>query len=643
VIVVVDLGGQYAHLIVNRIRRLGVKAELFPLSSCEGVVNAFLPSVEKIGGIIFSGGGGTVVRCEGSGGDGADSILELVDMKHILSLDVPVLGLCLGHQFLAAALGGRGESVKEMSEYGPTDLTIAPPPADVPSNLWLLHGTGRNGTSNATVWMSHSDSVVALPPDLPFHVMANTSRCAVAAYAWPEKKIYGLQFHPEVTHSENGMQMLHAFTALCTAAPFSIGTYLNTIHTTILNLVKDRKVFIFVSGGVDSSVAFALLARILGKERCYGLLVDHGLLRKDEAATVVQAMREIGFDNLHLENASEYFLGRLKDVYDPEEKRKIIGECFLHVKEDVARRLNLSDEDWLLGQGTIYPDTIETGGTARSSKIKTHHNRIAAFDEMIRAGRLVEPLRDLYKDEVRALGRLLGLPPHLIYRHPFPGPGLGVRILCAREPFIPHSLSDIHTQTHTLLLRSSLSHFGFCTLPVRSVGVQGDNRSYKASVCLVPPVPLDQITDDEWIGIWKVAEDVPNYVPELNRVLLCLSHRVETLDLDHPFHVTPSYVTSERADKLRGADHVVTNLISEFGLYDHIWQFPVVLLPLGKSEGNECVVLRPVESAEAMTASAYRLDVKFLKSANEQITAIPGIDTVLYDLTSKPPGTIEWE
>eukprot|EP00008_Paramoeba_atlantica_P013203 CAMPEP_0201478034 /NCGR_PEP_ID=MMETSP0151_2-20130828/2957_1 /ASSEMBLY_ACC=CAM_ASM_000257 /TAXON_ID=200890 /ORGANISM="Paramoeba atlantica, Strain 621/1 / CCAP 1560/9" /LENGTH=659 /DNA_ID=CAMNT_0047858967 /DNA_START=812 /DNA_END=2791 /DNA_ORIENTATION=- len=647
-IAVVDFGGQYAHLIANRIRRLGVYAELMPAS--EETVQHISSSSERIAGLILSGGGGSVVKKrEEEKERETECFVKMVDVEVLLGLGVPILGLCLGHQYLSSALGGLVSEDPDMVEYGPTEMTILDAPSE--EAPWVLRGKGRNGTPNATVWMSHGDSVTRLPNRFPFVAMAKTDRCPVAAMACPQKKIFGFQFHPEVTHSENGMKMLEGFTDLCDTSPWDMSNYLSKIETVIKNQVKERKVFILVSGGVDSSVAFALLAKSLGKERCYGLLVDHGFLRHREAELVVQSMNEIGFDNLHLEDASELFLSRLKGKFDPEEKRKIMGQSFLDVKSDVAKRLHLSDDEWLLGQGTIYPDTIETGGTKHASKIKTHHNRIEAFDEMIKSGRLVEPLRDLYKDEVRALGRLLNLPSKLVDRHPFPGPGLGVRILCCKEPYHPDNLDTISEQTAALITNPLLETTSFSVLPIRSVGVQGDNRTYASSVSLFPPKPAHEMSQDYWDALWNVAERVPNSVRDVNRVLICLSHCSDVVvkgeggKKEQPFlvHSEAVELSPKRADRLRLADQIVHDLVCQMGLYDKIWQFPVVMVPIGVGEGNEGIVLRPVDSTEAMTASSFHLPFEFLSAANEKICKIDGIDTVFYDLTSKPPGTIEWE
>ncbi len=346
-------------------------------------------------------------------------------------------------------------------------------------------------------------------------------------------------------------------------------------------------------------------------------------MRKNEVVEISDAFRRLAITNLHVEDAAEEFLGNLRGIIDPEEKRRVIGATFLAVQRRVADRMGLHlEKGWLLGQGTIYPDTIETGGTRHADQIKTHHNRIEEIQRMIDRGLVIEPLKELYKDEVRILGEELGLPHELVWRHPFPGPGLAVRILCATMPSYP-----------------SAEHPGgavvrpHAVLPVRTVGVQGDSRSYRHALCLFSEDPC-VVSDEECL----LATTIPNTIPDFNRVVKCLSHAAPS-----PFVFSPGTVTRERADLLREADALAQSEICMADLHRAIWQFPVVLLPMGLRPGGQSVVLRPVESQEAMTATAARLPRALLERMTERLLSIPGIDLVFYDLTSKPPATIEWE
>lgn len=597
-IIVLDCGGQYAHLIASRIRRFGYRSEIH-------IAGTPAHQLADAAGIILSGGPQSVYE---AGSPQADA--------DIFDLGIPVLGICYGHQWIAHALGGQVTAGKT-KEYGKMEIEIS----DRQSALF------NDLPQRFVVWMSHGDAVTKLPDG--FHGTAASETCAIAAMANDERRIYGVQFHLEVTHSENGMEMLKRFVELCTPAPWSMKGYYEKIAEEVRREVGDlppsataragKKVFMLVSGGVDSTVAFTLLNKVLGTDRVQGLLVDTGLMRKGEIAQIDAAMQNIGINNLHIEDASALFFGRLRDVYEPEAKRAIIGDTFLDVQRDVAARLQLDGSDWMLGQGTIYPDTIETGGTAHADKIKTHHNRVPAIQKMMEEGRVIEPLKDLYKDEVRELGEEMGLAHELVWRHPFPGPGLGVRILCAAGGDQQSAISNQHDVDRS-------------TLPIRSVGVQGDGRTYRQAVVLFDQ---NQLPTHEH---WNLATSIPNTNPQFNRVLFCL-----TESQPKAFVLTPGCITQQRADLLREADAIVDEEMRKAGLYEEIWQFPVVLLPVGFVRGEQTVVLRPVHSEEAMTANAVDVPATVLKVMSQRIMKLAGISTVLLDLTNKPPGTIEWE
>ena len=595
-IVILDFGSQFAHLIGNRIRKLGAWSEVVPVHTSAKAIAAMDPA-----GIILSGGPQSVFEKNAPKPD-----------DHIFSLDVPFLGICYGHQLIAHHFGGRIAS--EHKEFGKAEF----------------HHTGGelfvDVPSSSVVWMNHGDSVVELPKE--FSVTGSTDKCHIAAYEHTKKRIYSVQFHPEVTHSEEGDTILKNFVRLCGVEnTWSIAEVTKTLLSDIQTRVGNRNVFLMVSGGVDSSVAFALLNKALGEKRVYGLFVDHGMLRKDEAKEVIRMMTEAGFSNLHVADESEYFLQRLQGVTAPEEKRAIIGDAFLEVQKKVAKSLHLDSDMWLLGQGTIYPDHIETGGSAHASKIKTHHNRVPEIEKMIAEGRIIEPLADFYKDEVRDIGREIGLPEEMISRHPFPGPGLGVRILCQ------HTTSPLpHWEERELAIRNAFS-VQADILPVRSVGVQGDARSYRH--------PLVLFSEKSAHHHLSLATDIPNAFPEINRVLFCLSQPSLPTRF---FPVLPAEITRKRIRILQEADAIVRHILLREGLHDAVWQFPVVLLPFGVRDGSESIILRPIQSENAMTATAVIFEVPILRQmADEILTQIPEISAVFLDMTSKPPGTIEWE
>ncbi len=599
-IVILDFGGQYAHLIASRIRRFGFKAYILPADTKAQVLR-------NVAGIILSGGPQSVYEAGSPQADPA-----------ILDLDIPVLGLCYGHQWLAQALGGT-VAPGAVKEYGPVMLTRVQSAKVGTYESALFEGLPKA----FTVWMSHGDEVKTLPAG--FMTIASTEHCANAAMANASKKIFGIQCHIEVVHTEHGMEILRRFVDLCSPESWSIESYAAHVGEEILKEVGSRKVFMLVSGGVDSTVAFTLLNQVLGKDRVQGLLVDTGLMRKGEVAQILKAFEPLGIRNLQVEDASEKFFAALNGIYDPEAKRAVIGKTFLDVQREVSERMGLRIEDgWMLGQGTIYPDTIETGGTKNSDKIKTHHNRVELVQKMIEEGLVIEPLKELYKDEVRKLGEELGLPHDLVWRHPFPGPGLGVRILCAS---VPAALPEAITQEQGGDTKEQM------VLPVRSVGVQGDGRTYRHALALFHK---DHAAPTE--EHYALASSIPNGSRTINRVLFCLSHGAS-------FHIafTPTFITATCADLLQEADAIVMDAVRKAGLYEHIWQFPVVLAPFGTKEGGRSIILRPIESTDAMTAAAYRLPREVLENITQSILTLKGIDAVFLDLTNKPPGTIEWE
>jgi len=506
-------------------------------------------------------------------------------------------------------------------EYGLAQLEVKNP-------IGILEGL----SPSSRIWMSHFDTVQTLAEG--FEILASTEDCPTAVVGNVEKNHYGIQFHAEVTHSQEGMKLLDNFLKLCKAErDWNMKQFIQDEMEKIKEKVGDKKVFLLVSGGVDSTVCFALLEKALGPERVYGMLVDTGLMRYQEAEKVKKALNAAGFNNLHVADKKDLFLERLKGVSEPEAKRKIIGELFWEVKESVAEELGLNAEEWIMGQGTIYPDTIESGGTKNADKIKTHHNRVDLVQEMIAAGRVIEPIAELYKDEVRELGEELGLPHALVWRHPFPGPGLGVRLLCTdhaeverHEDFEP--LSDAITD----FIRSRFAGLEIVAkvLPCKSVGVQGDERTYAHPVALFT-------TLREWDTLEQISTALTNNFPQINRVMLVLKG-----EMGH-FNLKLADTSAERVELLQRVDHAVTGVMAEAPYTYDIWQFPVVLVPVSTMEAQESIVLRPIVSTEAMTASFAKIDAVTLEKLTEKIVAHPGLTHIFYDLTHKPPGTIEWE
>jgi len=397
------------------------------------------------------------------------------------------------------------------------------------------------------------------------------------------------------------------------------------------NEVGNRKVLMFLSGGVDSSVAFALLNKALGENNLLGLYINNGFMRKHESEDILTRYSQLGYKNIQSRNYSSFFLDAVSGQVDPQTKRQIIGATFIKMRDRFLNELNLNAQDWMLGQGTLYPDIIESGGTEHAEVIKSHHNRVQEVLDLVSSGHVVEPLKDLYKDEVRQLGNLLGLPESIVWRHPFPGPGLSINVLCARGDESFPELETTLKEVRDCLKDCECDHL---VLPVRSVGVQGDQRTYASPVALLN-TPLD------WDWLESQATRITNEVRTVNRVVLLLGSN--TNDSDAQFNLHKAFCSKDRLDLLREADYKVTKMLEKQGLMHEIFQLLVILLPVSKNGKDESLVLRPVVSEDVMTAQFARIDWKLLDHLVESLLDISGIETVFYDITHKPPATFGWE
>ena len=509
-ILVLDFGGQYCHLIGRRIREYGVYSEIVSHDITPDEIRT-LNEKFNVKGLILSGGPASVYEANAPRLD-----------PRILEINLPVLGLCYGHQLIAKIVSGKVEPAV-CKEYGIAHVTID-------KAVGVLKGLSEK----EKVWMSHGDTVFSMPSD--YEVLAHTENCPAAAFTHREKPIYGLQWHPEVVHTENGVLMLRNFVfEVCKCeANWKMEDIIEKMVREIRADVGDGKAVIGLSGGIDSSVATALAARALNN-RLTAVFVDHGFMREGEPEEIREAFQNFKI-NFVVANAQERFMEKLKGVTDPEEKRKIIGEEFIRVFE---KRAESTGAEYLI-QGTIYPDRIESGFKKHSDKIKTHHN-VAGLPAKIKFKRIVEPLRDLYKDEVRKVAKMLSLPKEIVYRQPFPGPGLAVRI-----------------------------------------------------------------------------------IGELNE---------------------------EKVRIAKNADQIVREEIEKSGLEENLWQYFAVLTDV-KATGVKgdaraygyVIAVRTVESREAMTANFAKIPYPILEKISTRIAnEIPEVTRVVYDITHKPPATIEWE
>ena len=495
-VLVVDFGGQYNQLVARRVRECNVYCEIVSYRVGLDAIRAQNPK-----GIIFTGGPNSVYV------DGAPTIDPA-----IFDLGIPVLGLCYGFQLMTHLLGGHVCKAPER-EYGKTLVHV-----DTKSKVF------ENVSPETICWMSHNDYAETAPTG--FTISAYTDNCPVAAIELPEKNLYGFQFHPEVLHTPEGKMMLHNFVYnVCGCkGDWKMGSFVETSVKALREKIGDGKVLCALSGGVDSSVAAAMLSKAVGKQLTC-VFVDHGLLRKNEMEEVCEVFGPNGQFELNFVcvNARQRFYDKLAGVSEPEKKRKIIGEEFIRVFEEEAKKIGAVD---FLAQGTIYPDVVESGLGGESTVIKSHHN-VGGLPDYVDFKEIVEPLRDLFKDETRQAGRELGLPEYLVSRQPFPGPGLAIRIIGEVTPdkvkMVQEADAIWREEIAKAGLDKSISQYYAALTNMRSVGVMGDERTYDYAVALRAVTTTDFMTAEAaeipWSLLQTVTSRIVNEVQHVNRVL----------------------------------------------------------------------------------------------------------------------------
>jgi GMP synthase (glutamine-hydrolysing) len=501
-ILILDFGGQYCHLIGRRIRENNVYSEILPFDIPKKEIEK-LEEKFNIKGLILSGGPSSVYEKDA----------PLIS-KEILELPFPILGLCYGHQLIAYLMGGKVKPAKKR-EYGITLVEIKKPA-----------GILKNLRKKEKIWMSHGDIVLSPPPN--FEVLAKTENCPVAAISHQKKPIFGIQWHPEVSHTEKGVQIFKNFIFdICHCQKnWRPAHLIERLEREIKEKVGKEKAIVALSGGIDSSCATVLASKVLEKNLT-AVFVDHGLLRENEAQQVKETFKKIDLNFVAL-NEKKRFLRKLKGVENPEKKRKIIGQEFIRVFEKVAKGVKAN----YLIQGTIYPDRIEAGYSRKSEKIKTHHN-VAGLPSKIKFKAIIEPLKDFYKDEVREIAKKIGLPEEIIFRQPFPGPGLGVRIMGEvtekRLKILKKADTILREEIEKEKLTRNLWQYFAVLLDTKTTGVKGDKRAYGQIIALRIVESREAMTANfvplPYQMLEKVSTRITNEISEIVRVVYDITHK----------------------------------------------------------------------------------------------------------------------
>lgn len=618
---ILDCGGQYTKVIDRRVRELGVKSEILPIS-------AGMDEIKQYNAVIISGG-----PASGLNENAPDFDPALFD------LNIPVLGICYGMQLINNHFGGKVTPV-ESGEFKQTAMS-----ADLSCDFFSDCEPSENIFFSCANTV-HADGLA------PGFVCAAKADGKVAAIYNADKKIVGVQFHPEIELTENGQRMFENFLRkICGLKEvYALEDRIGTSIANIQKQVGDKNVIVFVSGGVDSMVTAALLLKALPNEHIYAIHVDHGFMRKNESDSTCENLRRLGFKNLLRLNAQDDFLNMraeiddgvfappLREVTEPEMKRQIIGRLFIDVARSAAESLNLDFDDTFIAQGTLRPDLIESGNPEVSklaNKIKTHHNDVDIIRKARRKGLIVETNYDWHKDEVRKVARMLGIDEEIASRQPFPGPGLAVRLICSGNG---EEINAENNNTVKDYINKNYTEFHSVIAPIKSVGVQGDKRSYK-NFAVVYGCGMNA----EFNTVAKIGSDLPNRFDFLNRCVYVLNRD----SLGGELKCNPMYPVKENGDLLRELDYIITTNLSKAKVA--VDQYFGVLIPMyATTEKTHSVVIRMVRTTDYMTAKtaipSQDAPLTIIETIVSEIeTNLPQIDLIMLDITSKPPATIEWE
>jgi GMP synthase (glutamine-hydrolysing) len=613
-IAILDAGAQYGKVIDRKVRELNVESDILSL-------NSKIEKLKEYKAFIISGGPQSVYSKNAPKYN-----------KDIFSLGKPILGICYGMQLINYFFGG---TVKRSLRREDCESFI-----NVKKESKLFEGLEKK----EQVLMSHGDIVENVAQG--FEIIAYSGNIP-AAIQNTDKKIYATQFHPEVDLTLSGEKILKNFLYdICNfKGKYTLDYSLDKTIEKIKKRVGKNNILVLVSGGVDSFISASILAKALDPSQIYAIHIDNGFMRKNESEKVKESLENAG-THLRVVDASEEFynakthidgkeIGPLKEVINPEEKRKIIGDTFMKISDRLIKEIGLNIEKTFIAQGTLRPDLIESASKLASDKadvIKTHHNDTLLVREKRKKGMIIETNKDWHKDEVRKIGEMLKLPNELVWRHPFPGPGLAVRIICAKKIDIDERFEKVNEK----LEKFSNKDININLLPIKTVGVQGDSRSYKYLAAISGK--------QNWKKLKEVANEIPKEIHEINRVVYVFGEKITKKVKG----ITPTFLKPTEIRQVREADNIVETNLIKYNLSKKLSQVPTILFPVNFGiEGYRSIAIRPFITNDFMTGKPAMpgkdISLECINNVVEEILKIKGISRVVYDLTSKPPGTTEWE